>query len=81
MSQDGQGDDSPGPLSEHLAALESFVEDVDRQHQGLVWQSGCNSWYLGADGVNFSLWPGSTLRYMAQTKRFDPGVYRKQRRT
>ena len=61
------------------AALERFVGQIDRRHAGQVWQSGCRSWYQNADGINTTLWPGSTVEYFARTRRFDPGVYRKQR--
>jgi hypothetical protein len=61
------------------AALERFVEEVDRRHAGQIWQSGCNSWYQNVDGINTTLWPGSTVEYIARTRRFDPGLYRKQR--
>jgi cation diffusion facilitator CzcD-associated flavoprotein CzcO len=61
------------------AALERFVDEMNRKHAGYVWQSGCKSWYLDADGQNFTLWPGSTIEYIARTRRFDPGVYRRTR--
>ena len=58
------------------AAVDRFVDDIDRAHSAQVWQSGCQSWYLNAAGQNFTLWPGSTLSYMWATRRFDPLVYR-----
>lgn len=63
-------------LEVHDAALEEFVEEMDRRHEGQVWDSGCASWYLSADGGNATIWPGSTLGYLARTRRFDPGDYR-----
>ncbi len=57
-------------------ALAAFVSEVDSKHRGLVWASGCDSWYLGEDGVNFTLWPGSTLAYIQRTRHFDPSMYR-----
>ncbi|MCB9674543.1 MAG: NAD(P)/FAD-dependent oxidoreductase [Alphaproteobacteria bacterium] len=58
------------------AALDTFVAEMDRRHRERVWMSGCNSWYLGPDGVNFTIWPGSTLRFLARMRRFDPAPYR-----
>ena len=58
------------------AALERFMAALDHDLQGRVWQTGCSSWYLGAGGVNFTLWPSSTVDYIAKTRRFDPGIYR-----
>ncbi|MEM9457751.1 MAG: NAD(P)/FAD-dependent oxidoreductase [Myxococcota bacterium] len=61
------------------AALERFVDEIDDEHAGRVWQSGCQSWYLGANGANYTLWPGSTVSYIVRTRRFDPRAYREQR--
>ncbi len=42
-----------------------------------VWVSGgCHSWYQSADGRIDTLWPGTTVSYWWQTKRFKPGDYR-----
>jgi len=57
-------------------AMARFLEAVDRRHAQRVWMSGCNSWYLGPDGSNFTLWPGSTLSFMARLRRFDSENYR-----
>lgn len=40
-----------------------------------VWQSGCKSWYLDANGKNTALWPGFTFRFRKQTARFDEDAY------
>lgn len=32
-------------------------------------EGGCDSWYLDADGVNRTLWPGFTFEYWARTRR------------
>ncbi|MEV4315434.1 DUF4873 domain-containing protein [Actinocrispum sp. NPDC049592] len=34
-----------------------------------VWNTGCHSWYLDANGVNRALWPGSSLLYWRRTRR------------
>jgi hypothetical protein len=35
-----------------------------------VWsEGGCDSWYLDADGINRTLWPGFTFEYWARTRR------------
>jgi cation diffusion facilitator CzcD-associated flavoprotein CzcO len=41
-----------------------------------VWVSGCRSWYQSADGRIDTLWPGTTVSYWWQTKRFRPQDYR-----
>jgi cation diffusion facilitator CzcD-associated flavoprotein CzcO len=58
---------------------ERFIEEVDRRHAGQVWASGCQSWYLGPTGKNFTLWPGSTLDYLRRTRRFDSDRYEVRR--
>jgi hypothetical protein len=45
-----------------------------------VWTSGCRSWYLDRNGVNTTLWPGSTAEFLLRTWRFDPSEHRMLRR-
>jgi cyclohexanone monooxygenase len=40
-----------------------------------VWQTGCKSWYLDANGKNTALWPGFTFRFRKQTAEFDEANY------
>ncbi len=67
--------DRRGPVDVREEALEAWIEEVDARHATRVWASGCDSWYLSA-GHNFTLWPGSTARYLWRTRRFDPEAYR-----
>jgi cation diffusion facilitator CzcD-associated flavoprotein CzcO len=62
-------------------ALQRFQDEVDRRSQHTVWASGCDSWYLGEDGVNYTLWPGSTAEYRVRMARFDPRPYRITKRS
>jgi hypothetical protein len=41
-----------------------------RLRRGIWTRGGCTSWYLDSAGVNRVIWPGFTLRYWAQTRRF-----------
>ena len=66
--------DRTGPVQVRPERLDAFVAEVDRRHQSRVWASGCDSWYLSA-GANFTLWPGSTARYLARTRRFEPAAF------
>jgi len=70
-----------GWLDVEPGALDAFVDRVDDLTTGTVWHSGCDSWYLGADRTNFTLWPGTTLAYRAATRRFDPSLHRFAERT
>jgi len=36
----------------------------------MVWGSGCNSWYLSADGENHSLYPGFAAEYALRARAF-----------
>ncbi len=58
------------------AVLDDFLREVDERMRGMVWSSGCESWYLGPGGEQFVLWPGSTIEYWWRTRRFDPAAYR-----
>lgn len=40
-----------------------------------IWQSGCRSWYLDAEGRNRTLWPGFTFAFRWATRRFDPRLH------
>lgn len=61
-------------------ALERFVAEVDRAHAGQVWSSGCDSWYLDENGVNFTLWPRSVTAYQRRAEAFDPSAYLEETR-
>ena len=56
-------------------ALEDFRDEVDRRTRNTVWTSGCDSWYIGEDGVNYTLWPATTAEYRLRTARFDESRY------
>jgi cation diffusion facilitator CzcD-associated flavoprotein CzcO len=40
-----------------------------------VWAAGCHSWYLDADGVNRTLWPGWSWRYATRLRTFRRSDY------
>jgi cation diffusion facilitator CzcD-associated flavoprotein CzcO len=52
-----------------------FVESVQSGLEGSVWNSGCTSWYLNADGKNTVNWPGFTFSYRLSTRRLDVEDY------
>lgn len=45
-----------------------------RMHR-TAWMSGCNSWYLSADGKNYTLYPGYTVGYWSATRKLNPSDY------
>ena len=53
-----------GPAQRH------YNDALQRRLRRAVWsQGGCVSWYLDAEGVNRTLWPGFTFEYWARTRR------------
>ena len=57
-------------------AQDQFNENVQKQLEGTVWQSGCVSWYQQDGGKNFSLWPTYTWKYWLQTRKANPSDFR-----
>ena len=54
-----------------------FNHEIQRRLANGVWSTGgCTSWYLDSQGVNRTVWPGSTVRYWLRTRRFDLADYR-----
>ena len=45
---------------------------MERLQKGIWTRGGCTSWYLDSAGVNRTIWPGFTVRYWAETRRFRP---------
>lgn len=60
-------------LEPRADVTEAYQRELVERHAGLVWASGCRSWYLGEDGHNFTLWPGFTfeLRRRLRNLRLD----------
>jgi hypothetical protein len=54
---------------------ERFVAEVQHDLDGSVWQGGCTSWYLDAQGRNSTIWPDFTLTYWRRTRRLNPTDY------
>jgi len=68
--------------SESLRYLDVKQDVQDRYNAGIqarmkhmVWGSGCNSWYLSADGANHSLYPGFAAEYALRARAFRPSDY------
>ena len=53
----------------------AFNAEVQQRMQGTVWQSGCASWYLDANGRNSTIWPGFTFEFRRKTRHFDAASY------
>ena len=47
-----------------------YNERLQGRMKYMVWQTGCNSWYLSPDGLNHSLYPGFAVEYVLRARRF-----------
>jgi len=52
-----------------------YNAEMQRGLEGTIWNSGCASWYLDANGRNQTLWPTFTWKFRARTRRFDIANY------
>lgn len=55
---------------------DQFNENVQKQLEGTVWQSGCVSWYQQDGGKNFALWPTYTWKFWLNTRKVNPADFR-----
>ncbi|HMV67736.1 MAG TPA: NAD(P)/FAD-dependent oxidoreductase [Myxococcota bacterium] len=44
--------------------LTRYNRELQDGLRGTAWATGCQSWYLTDDGVNYSIWPWSTLAFI-----------------
>ncbi|TMR01170.1 NAD(P)/FAD-dependent oxidoreductase [Actinomadura soli] len=57
-------------------AQEAFTREMRDRLRSTVWNAGCRSWYMTADGEVVSNWPGFTFAYRRATRRPDPRHFR-----
>jgi cation diffusion facilitator CzcD-associated flavoprotein CzcO len=55
--------------------VEKYNAEIQARLQSTVWNTGCQSWYLDAQGRNPTLWPDWTWRFRLLTAHFDPSEY------
>jgi cation diffusion facilitator CzcD-associated flavoprotein CzcO len=57
-------------------AQERYNDALRKRLRRAVWsEGGCDSWYLDAEGINRTLWPGFSFEYWARTRRARRGDY------
>jgi cation diffusion facilitator CzcD-associated flavoprotein CzcO len=62
------------------AVQDEFNGKIQSQLAGEVWsRGGCRSWYLDANGVNRTLWPGFSFSYWLRTRKVKPTDYEIER--
>ncbi|WP_405061548.1 NAD(P)/FAD-dependent oxidoreductase [Kribbella sp. NBC_01505] len=54
---------------------QKFVDGLQDDLKGSVWDAGCTSWYLDASGRNSAIWPDFTVAYWRRTRKLDPSDF------
>jgi len=63
-------------LDPRPAAVDAWNRRVQERMKRTVWNTGgCDSWYLDANGVNTTVWPGTTTEFRRATRRVDLAEY------
>ncbi|MFJ9179598.1 flavin-containing monooxygenase [Streptomyces sp. NPDC102360] len=63
-------------LNPRETAVTGWNNRVQDRMKRTVWNTGgCNSWYLDANGVNTTVWPGTTTEFRHATRHVDVGEY------
>ncbi|TDE29473.1 NAD(P)/FAD-dependent oxidoreductase [Actinomadura sp. 6K520] len=55
---------------------DAFTREMRERMRSTVWETGCESWYMTADGKVVNNWPGFTFAYRRATRRPDPRHFR-----
>ncbi|MFG2650921.1 flavin-containing monooxygenase [Streptomyces sp. NPDC048436] len=63
-------------LAVRTNAVHAWNDKVQERMKRTVWNTGgCNSWYLDENGVNTTIWPGTTSEFRSATRRVDLAEY------
>ncbi|MEV5611829.1 NAD(P)/FAD-dependent oxidoreductase [Streptomyces sp. NPDC052225] len=63
-------------LDPRESAVTGWNNRVQDRMKRTVWNTGgCTSWYLDANGVNTTVWPGTTTEFRQATRHVDVGEY------
>ncbi|SDL05843.1 flavin-containing monooxygenase [Streptomyces indicus] len=63
-------------LAARPSAVNAWNRRVQDRMKRTVWNTGgCTSWYLDANGVNTTIWPGTTTEFRSATRRVDLAEY------
>jgi len=61
-------------------AVSAWNEHIQDRMSRSVWNTGCDSWYLDANGRNTTVWPGTTAEFRNVTKEVRLEEYEVKRR-
>jgi cation diffusion facilitator CzcD-associated flavoprotein CzcO len=62
-------------LDARPSALHAWNGRVRERMKRTVWNTGCDSWYLDANGRNTTIWPGTTTEFRRATRRVELSEY------
>ncbi|WP_314413034.1 flavin-containing monooxygenase [Streptomyces kroppenstedtii] len=63
-------------LDARPAAVDAWNDRVQKRMERTVWSTGgCTSWYLDENGVNTTVWPGTTTEFRGATRHVDLAEY------
>lgn len=63
-------------LEVKATAENQWVNAVQHDLKGSVFEAGCSNWYMNQNGRNSASWPGYASSYWAETLRPHPGVFK-----
>jgi hypothetical protein len=62
------------------AATQRFNQRLQEDMKRMVFADGCGAWYTDDEDVNFTLWPWSATRYVAEFARVRAKDFRLEHR-
>jgi cation diffusion facilitator CzcD-associated flavoprotein CzcO len=62
-------------LSIRQEVQDAYNAGIQKRMKHMVWQSGCNSWYLDRSGENHALYPGFATEYCARVRTLKPAEF------
>ncbi|MEU1310308.1 NAD(P)/FAD-dependent oxidoreductase [Streptomyces cinnamoneus] len=62
-------------LDARPSAVRAWNHMLQQRMTRTVWNTGCESWYLDANGRNTTVWPGTTAEFRRVTRRIDFSEY------
>ncbi|MGW2596650.1 flavin-containing monooxygenase [Streptomyces klenkii] len=62
-------------LDARPSAVNAWNRHIQRRMERTVWNTGCRSWYLDANGRNTTVWPGTTAEFRKVTREVNLSEY------
>lgn len=64
-------------LEVKATAENQWVNSLQRELKGTVFEAGCSNWYLNTHGRNSASWPGYASSFWRETRKSQSGVFKK----